>query len=277
MRVIGTGKVTYILLSGISVSRCVRLSENVELQPADTSHLDLHATISACAEPDDIAVAAAFIPRITAQLEITAPTPKELAAAAWNSSWDVLLLSAFFRTEIGFNLQCATPANAISTGSTLRATNLHMRGLTNSAPYDVTNDDFHWIATNLTAARKLLECEQFQSAVHCLATYRWHSMTRVQLAILWAGIEGIFGASTEIRFRISLYIARFLHPADANKRKTVFDAVKRLYNSRSAAVHGSRVKVAASNVVDESADILYNLLRQCVARSALPDEAELAP
>ena len=102
-------------------------------------------------------------------------------------------------------------------------------------------------------------------------------MPRVQLAILWAGIESIFGASTEIRFRISLYIARFLYPADASKRRAVFDAMKRLYDSRSAAVHGSKLKGDMSNVVNESADILCNLLRECVVRKSIPDETELAP
>lgn len=277
MQVIGTGNVTYVLLSGITVPRCVRLSDSVQLQPADTSHLDLQTTLSACTQPDDIAVAAAFIPRITAQFEITASTPKELAVVAWNSSWDVLLLSAFFRTEIGFNLQSNTTANAISADSTLSATNLQMRGLTNSAPYQLTDDDLNWIASNFANARELLEKDQFQTAVHCLATFRWHSMARVQLAILWAGIEGMFGASTEIRFRISLYIARFLHPDDADKRQTVFDAVKRLYNSRSAAVHGSKIKGDATNTVNESADILCKLLRRCTDLKSMPDENELVP
>ncbi|WP_236623720.1 HEPN domain-containing protein [Rhodopirellula baltica] len=247
------------------------------MQPADTSHLDLETTLSACTQPDDIAVAAAFIPRVTAQLKITAPTPKELAAAAWNSSWDALMLSAFFRSEIGFNLQSDTPADAISANSTLMAINLHMRGLTNSSPYRVTDDDVDWIACSFANARKLLENDRFQTAVHCLATYRWHSMARVQLAILWAGIEGMFGASTEIRFRISLYIARFLHPDDANKRQVVFDAVKRLYNSRSAAVHGSNIKGDTASIVSDSAEILRNLLRRCTDRKSMPDENELVP
>jgi len=277
MQVIAAGNVTYILLSGITVPRCVRLSDSVELQPADTSHLDLHTTISACVGPDDIAVAAAFIPRITAQLEITALTPKELAIAAWNSSWDVLLLSAFFRTEIGFNLQSSTTANTISADSTVRATNLHMRGLTNAAPYQLSDDDLCWITGKFAAARQLLKYDEFQTAVHCLATYRWHSMARVQLAILWAGIEGLFGASTEIRFRISLYIARFLYPADGSKRQAAFDAVKRLYDLRSAAVHGSKFKSHTSNGVDESAGILCNILRECVDQRSTPDVSKLVP
>ena len=212
MQIVGIGNETYILLSGITVSENLALSDDIQLQPADTSHLDLETTLAACTNPDDIAVAAAFIPRISAQLQIKAQTPKELATFAWNASWDVLLLSALFRTEIGFNLQSDVTANSISADSTLRATNLHMRGLTTGAPYQLTSDDSQWIAHHFVDARDLLGNERFRTAVHCLATYRWHSMPRVQLAILWAGIEGMFEVSSEIRFRISLYITRFCIP-----------------------------------------------------------------
>lgn len=277
MRILGTGKETYILLSGIAVSEDVRLSNRVLLQPADTSHLDLQTTLTACTHPDDIAVAAAFVPRITAQLHIEAQTPKILATIAWNSSWDVLLLSALFGTEIAFNLQSDVASQSISSDSVLRATNLHMRGLTNSAPYQITRDDSQWITDHFANARDLLENDRFQTAVHCLATYRWHSMARVQLAILWAGIEGMFGADSEIRFRISLYVARFLHPHEVEQRRHMFDAVKKLYNSRSAAVHGSRIKGDSSTAVSESEAILRQLIRSCAERNSLPDEDELVP
>jgi hypothetical protein len=61
MQIVGTEKETYILLNGIVVSEDIRLSDYVLLQPADTSHLDLQTTLSACTHPDDIAVAAALV------------------------------------------------------------------------------------------------------------------------------------------------------------------------------------------------------------------------
>lgn len=47
------------------------------------------------------------------------------------------------------------------------------------------------------------------------------------MAVIWAGIEGLFGVSSEIRFRLSICIARFLYPDDADKRKLIFEAVKK--------------------------------------------------
>jgi len=277
MQVVGKGDETYILLSGIIASDNVRLSDNVQLQPADTSHLDFNTAISTCSQPDDIAVVAAFIPRITSQLHIVAPTAKELATHAWNSSWDAILLSALFHTEISFNLQSDVSAEKIGTGSNLHATNLHMRGIINNKPYKLTKGNIKWIESHFNDAKRLLDNENFQTAVHCLASYRWHSMPRIKLAVLWAGTEGMFGASSEIRFRISLYIARFLHESDSEKRKHVFEVVKKLYNSRSAAVHGSKMKGDIDKAVEESATILQNILLQCIANKSMPNENELVP
>jgi hypothetical protein len=268
---------TYILLNGIIVPENISLSDNIELQPADTSHLDFSTAISTSSRPDDIAVIAAFIPRITSQFHIFSTTPKESLFHAWNSSWDAFLLSALFHTEIGFNLQSDVSAEKIGTGSNLHATNLYMYGIHNTKPYKLTNNDTEWIASNFKVARKLLDNDRFQTAVHCLASYRWHSLPRIKLAVLWAGIEGIFGASTEIRFRISLYIAKFLYLNDVEMQKENFEAIKKLYDSRSAAVHGSKIKGDINVEVEKTATILQNILIKCVSNKSIPNEKELVP
>jgi hypothetical protein len=65
------------------------------------------------------------------------------------------------------------------------------------------------LAANVVLLLRLLNEAAFQNAVHCLATYRWHSTAAPQLAIIWSGIEGLFGVDTEPSFRVSLYCARF--------------------------------------------------------------------
>lgn len=177
---------------------------------------------------------------------------------------------------MGFNLQSDTEASSISAQAKLRATNFHFHGL-HASSYKLEADDIIWITKNFLDARLLLDNENFSTAVNCLASYRWHSMSRIQIAVLWAGIEGIFGASSEIRFRISLYIARFLHPTDAELRKEKFELVKKLYNSRSSAVHGSKVKDNLTQAVKESAELLRELIRQIIIQRALPNEEELVP
>ncbi len=276
MQISVTGYTTYILLSGLEVPLEIALDENITLLSADTSKLNFETAIATCSRPDDISVIAAFIPRITSQFKITATTENELATRAWNSSWDALLLSSIFHIEVGFNIQSDTDASAISAQTKLRATNFHFHGFQTS-PYKLNTDDVIWIKDHFSEARLLLDNERFNTAVHCLASYRWHSMPRIKMAVLWAGIEGMFGASSEIRFRISLYIARFLHPTDAESRKEKFELVKKLYNSRSSAVHGSKVKDNLVQAVKESAELLRELILRVIEKRALPNEDELVP
>lgn len=277
MPIDGSEDKTYILLSGIEIPTGVYLSQNVKLIPADTSHLDFNTAVSACVRPDDIAVVAAFISRISAQFEIVASTNKELATHVWNSSWDALLLSAIFHTEVSFNLQSDTEASSISAQSNLRATNLHFQGLTQSPPRTLSDIDITWINTYFNDAKVLLGNEKFQTAVHCLASYRWHSMPRIKMAVLWAGIEGMFEVSTEIRFRLSLCVARFLHPTDTVARKNKFELVKKLYNSRSSAVHGVKIKGDLNQSVEASAELLRELIYQSIIDRAMPNEEYLVP
>jgi hypothetical protein len=99
----------------------------------------------------------------------------------------------------------------------------------------------------------------------------------VQLAVIWAGIEGLFGIESEIIFRLSLYSARFLEPTDEMARQAVFALVKRLYKQRSAAVHGAELKGDASAAVREAVQLLLRLLKKCVEMKGLPEIDSLAP
>ena len=98
-------------------------------------------------------------------------------------------------------------------------------------------------------------------------------MPRVQLAILWSGIEALFNASTEISFRISLYIANFL-ANDTAEAKITFEKIKKLYSSRSAAVHGGKLKGDINEIVSDSA-ILLNRIIRCCAEQGLPKTDDL--
>ncbi len=61
------------------------------------------------------------------------------------------------------------------------------------------------------------------------------------------------------------------------KRQTIFDFVKKLYDSRSAAVHGAKVKSNIASAVEDSAEIIRYILLQCVINKAMPQENELVP
>lgn len=132
-------------------------------------------------------------------------------------------------------------------------------------------EDEEWIQKHYKKAMDLLNNLSFMNAVHCLSTYSWHSLPRIQLAIIWSGIESLFNVNTEVSFRISLYIANFLHPNNRLKAKETFTRVKQLYNSRSASVHGNKMKGDISELVQESAILLSEIIRRCAEMNSLPD------
>jgi hypothetical protein len=276
MQIEGSGSETYLFLNGISAPRRIRLSAHVHLLPGDCT-ADSDLIVSLFEKRVDLGVAAIFLGLVTSQLHVVAPTAKDLAISAWNSVWDGILLSALFHCEAVCNFQSDTPAEKLTTSSTVKITNYHLRGLSHDAPCRLSDIEADWVEQHFTTAQALLSQSAFQNAVHCLATYRWHSLPRARLALLWAGIEGLFNVESELVFRISLYTARFLEPSDEKARQALFAAVKTLYNQRSKAVNGARIKGDINACVEQSAALLQRLVRGCVTINSLPNPESLAP
>jgi Apea-like HEPN len=276
MPIVGRGNNTYLLLTGISVTNKVALGPRVELLPAIcATPTDVLATITKTKA--ELAIAMLFLPLTRSQLHVSARNPRELAATAWNAQWDCVLLSALFDRDVVCNLQSDTPANEIGLQTSLVVTNRHLRGMNDSPERQLANEDEKWLQNHIVTARNLLEDTAFQTAVHCLASYRWHPHPRTQLALIWSGIEALFGVDTEIVFRVSLYTSKFLAPDDEHERLSIFKNVKHLYKQRSAAVHGSKMKGNTPAAILESADLLLRLIRRCIESNSLPDPEILAP
>jgi len=275
MRIAGKRTVVYLYLNGLEVSRSVKIDEFVELLPASCSPR-LEDIIAVSQNELDLGIVTIFLPRVHSQFRIIADNPQKLAIRAWNTVWDAVLLSALFDCNAVCNLQCDGPAENFSAESDLLVTNYHLRGLV-ADTYTLNDDELSWVENNFLKARRLLGIPEFRNAVHSLATYRWHSLPRAQLALIWSGIEGLFKIHNEIVFRLSLYIARFLSPTDENERKQIFSQVKKLYKYRSAAVHGSKADNALSEYVDQSVSLLRCLVYKCIEIEGLPQPENLVP
>jgi len=276
MRTFGSEAGTYLYLNGLATNRTVRLSDQVELLPASADcNADLFLSLGK--SDIDISVISLFLPQVTSQLKVTGNDAKDTAIRAWNAVWDGLLLGALIGAEVMCNIQSEVRAEELTPESTVAVTNYHLRGLSRGTPVALTEADISWIESNYEKALTLLDNESFQNAAHCLASYRWHSMPRARLAILWSGIEGLFGVESEIVFRVSLYTARFLEPHDNARQREVFGRVKELYKLRSKAVHGGRMKGNANEGVDESASLLRTLVRRCAELGSMPNLEGLVP
>jgi hypothetical protein len=266
----------YVYLHGAVPARDIRLSERVVLQPASFSAsremvdhwVDNHV---------DEGIVVIFLPSVTGQLRVTAADDKALAVAAWNSNWDAILLSAILGHEVSFNFESDTPADRLTASSRLRVTNHALRGLSSQPPLSIDESAAEWLETHFSKAQRLLTLEPFTNAVHSLWSYRWHTMPRARLALLWSGLEGLFSIESELSFRVSLYVSRFLEPADIDARRSLFGSTKRLYKERSAAVHGSKMKGDATKSVSDSAALLQRLVRRCIELDGIPDPDGLVP
>ncbi|MBR0156245.1 MAG: hypothetical protein IJM20_01835 [Clostridia bacterium] len=273
MSFFGIGTETYLYINGIATNRDICIRENVILQPIKTT-FDYDIAFKLVHNDIDYAVATVFGRTISSQLFISAPDPKELARQAAFAAWDCVLLGALFCCDVECNLQCDKPVAELAEASTLCATNHHFRG-NFSAPYQLNDKDEQWIAAYYKTASDMLDNDSFMTAVHALWSYRWHTLPRVRLAILWAGIESLFDVSSELRFRISLYISNYLYGNDSEKASDLFKKTQKLYDVRSKAVHGAKLKDDISDCVSETAELLNHLIKRCVENGSLPDKKNL--
>lgn len=273
MEIMGYGTETYLYINGIFTSDEIALHDRIVLAPIISGFH--YGKISELLESDiDFAVAAVSGRTISSQMRIQAPNEEQLAYTAWNAAWDCILLGAIFHCEVMGNIQCDKPVEQLDKATSVNITNYAFRAML-SEPYQLNSDDKKWINSFYSVAYQLLDKEPFMTAVHAMASYKWHSMPRVQLAILWSGIESLFEVSTEISFRISLYIANFLAGENAAKAKEIFVKTRKLYSSRSAAVHGGKIKGDIDELVSDSAALLNRIIRRCAELGALPDTQDL--
>lgn len=270
------GTESYIFLHGISVPREIRLSEAITLLPATCK--PFREDIGAWTKNEiDEGVILIFLPRVSSQMRIVARDDKTHAIIAWNSMWDALFLSAFTNREVSFNFQCNSRAEEISARSKINIINYAFRGLHSGEPHAVTESEADWLEARFKDVAALTNFPAFQNAIHAMWSFRWHTIPRIQLAVIWAGIEGLFKVDSELSFRISLYCSRFLEPTRDDERKELFQAIRKLYAARSKAVHGAELKGDVNLSVEESAKLLQRLIRQCVESKGLPDLNQLAP
>ena len=273
MSIIGIGKESYLFVNGIFVDHEIKLCENTVLLPI-TAEFDFSSASRILKSDIDYSIVVLSASNLYSQMKILADIPENLAISTWNSQWHCVLLGAIINNSVICNLQCDKPVELLKEADYLNITNYELHGIKGISK-ELTADDEEWIKNNYKKAWDLLGNDRFATAVHCMSTYFWHSLPRVQLSILWSGIEALFDVSTEISFRISLYIANFLACNDAAEAKLLFAGTRKLYTARSAAVHGGKIKGVIEDLVSESARLLNCLIRRCAEIKTLPNTEEL--
>lgn len=139
----------------------------------------------------------------------------------------------------------------------------------------ISNDEFLWVNNNLVAFINLLKSPKFRLAVDAINTHHQMANLRMAAAMLWAGIEALFNIQAELRFRLSTVIASILEPR-GQTRRDLYRKVKRLYDVRSAAIHGASLQDdKLAEHVKEVRFLLSQLLCNFTQNKHHPSEQEL--
>ncbi len=125
------------------------------------------------------------------------------------------------------------------------------------------NIDASWIYTNYEKFNALAaDCPSFRFALESATDWRFAGNMRNAIARIWAGIEAIFGISSELVYRVSLLSASLLAQR-GEERLRRFTEVKKLYGIRSKAIHGDALP-------DEKLEVglsgSFKLLRELLIR-----------
>lgn len=141
-------------------------------------------------------------------------------------------------------------------------------------PVTIKKSDFEWVSENLKQFIELLEKPKFRLAVDSLTTHHHLSNERMMVSSLWAGIESIIGVEHELRFRIAAYLSAYLYKRGDDRLESN-KSIKKLYDFRSKAVHGSHLdKIQLDNHIIEVRNLLSKLLISIIESKEVPSQSD---
>lgn len=143
------------------------------------------------------------------------------------------------------------------------------------AAVNVTADDCEWVGQSFMGALDLRSDARFHFALASYSGSFDEADPRMAASKAWAGIEALIGISTELRFRLSLYVAAVLHPPGAH-RLTRYRSLTKMYDRRSKVVHGATLPAAdVLENVSGAQEVLGSLLTRAIEGSRLWSPSEL--
>jgi hypothetical protein len=136
-------------------------------------------------------------------------------------------------------------------------------------------DDAAWLRTHYERFNQLAQSEErFNFALQAACDWRFARDARAGIARIWAGIESVFAIKSELVYRVSQLSACVLTPRGP-ERIAAFKRIKKLYGTRSEAVHGAALDEASLNAaLIDSYGLLRKLLLDAVERGSLRSEAD---
>ncbi len=134
--------------------------------------------------------------------------------------------------------------------------------------------DLHWIHEHWILGGELMnKHSDFNVAFQAIDECIWSHSTSLALVSLWGALERLFSPSHyELSFRVSATIASYLEPP-GNARLDFYRRVKRLYDARSKAAHGSPIEENKS--LFDTYALLKRALIKMIENKHVPTREEL--
>lgn len=142
--------------------------------------------------------------------------------------------------------------------------------------WDLSAEDRDWLSQHWHASAALREDSRFELAEVALVRSPWTDSHRHALLVLWGGLESLFSPAitAELGHQIAANAATFLEERGQSRWER-YDRIKKLYSTRSKAVHGEKAKDDWLAKANESYDLLRRSLEICVEQRGTPDIHEL--
>lgn len=222
----------------------------------------------------DYGLLCAIAPTITFELETTSSSSADAAVECWNNQYALIFLSIVARTFVFHTIQAAGGYQD-DPNQLLTISSSHGIPYLQNSPKVVSVPELEEWSQLLPNFTKLLAKERFIFAASIAANVYVHPRIAIQVASIFAAIEALLDIEQELRFRISLSVAK-LAARSSGERITLLTKMKKLYDVRSKCVHGGNVNVAdARNCRDASLEILRMLLLMIVSKGKLFTKGDL--
>lgn len=257
--------------SGILLATEVSVADDMILRPI-TVESDPERLRNRAGSQFEYGLLCSIAPTITFELVSSGATPEEAAIKSWNNQYALMFLSIVLRTYVHHSIQASGGYN---TGEDVLAVSFaHGMPLLKCEPKPVGADELQEWKNLLPNFIELLQVERFRFAASIAGTLYVQPNPVVQVASIFSAIEALLDVEQELRFRISMLVARLL-ANDPIPRQELFQRMKRLYDGRSKCVHGGGL--AGEKVFqcrDASLDLLRRLIMHFVQQNKLPDRPQ---
>jgi hypothetical protein len=139
-----------------------------------------------------------------------------------------------------------------------------------------STEDCEWCQSHFDRFNRLCaDSSKFRFALEAAIDWRYAKDHRTAISRLWAGIESLFGVSSELVYRLSVYAATLLKPRGP-ERTAMFAQIKKLYGVRSKAVHGEEIsEPQLVQGTSDSFELLRHLLLHSIDRGRVATENDI--